>query len=276
MLQTSTEPATPYSRLAASYDRLVDWVIAERGESPRDRIADFLHAHWRTRPAPVKEVLEVCCGTGLTLTELVGRGYRVTGLDRSAAMLEQAGRRLGPDVPLIRATLPEIPVTSRFDAVISAAAGFNYLGDESVLAGAFESVARVLRPGGTFVFDLLSGALLDRSFDTAAPKVHAAELDGVAYIWTFETPASRAHYDLTYVQFLRDGEDGDSYTRSREVHRMYALPHETIRRLAARAGFTGIEVRDNYTERPASADTLYETWILSTGDGAADRVAVPA
>lgn len=272
MLKTIPAPATPYSRLAASYDRLVDWVIAERGEAPRDRIADFLDAHWRAQPTPVEEVLEVCCGTGLTLTEVARRGYRVTGLDRSAAMLEQAGRRLGPDVPLVRSALPEIPSFPRpFDAVLSAAAGFNYLGDQEVLAGAFESVAQVLRPGGTFVFDLLSATLLNRSFDPAAPKVHAAELDGVAYIWTFETPPSRAHYDLTYVQFLREEGAGDEegagerYARSHEVHRMYALEHETIRRLAARAGFTGIEVRDNYTEAPAGPETLYETWILTSG-----------
>lgn len=43
------------------------------------------------------------------LGELARRGYAVTGLDRSAAMLERARRRLGEETTLIHAALPHIP-----------------------------------------------------------------------------------------------------------------------------------------------------------------------
>lgn len=266
MPEQTIEPAAPYARLAASYDRLVEWVIAAWGESPRDRAADFLEAVWAERGQPVHRVLEICCGTGLTLTELAGRGYRVTGLDRSAAMLEQAGRRLGPRVPLVRAELPYIPLREPFDAVISAAAGLSYQPSDAALGETFASVRRVLPPGGTFVFDLLSRTLLDRSLDQLGPAPQAAELDGVSYIWTFERPSDASAYDLTYVQFLRDDATG-TYTRSREVHRMYARDPETVRELALRAGFSSAEVFDNYSRRPAGPETLYETWLLVRDDG---------
>ncbi|AEW99339.1 class I SAM-dependent DNA methyltransferase [Streptantibioticus cattleyicolor] len=260
-MTTTTEP---YAHLAPAYDRLVDWVVTERGECPRGRIADFLAEYWGGRPRPVRTVLEVCCGTGLTLAELAGRGYAVTGLDRSAAMLEQAARRLGPDVPLVQAQLPSIPLRPGFDAVISAAAGLNYLPDETALTETLAAVARVLAPGGTFVFDLLSTTLLERSFDPAAPRVQGAELEDVSYLWTFETPPSRAHFDLTYVQFLRRPDaPGQTYVKTREVHRMYPVPQEAVRRAADRAGFTDVAVHDNYGPHRAGPETLYETWTLA-------------
>ncbi|MGH3774044.1 MAG: class I SAM-dependent methyltransferase [Pseudonocardiaceae bacterium] len=80
------------------------------------------------------------------------KGYSVVGFDRSVAMLEQARRRLGPEVALIHAELPEIPVNQQFDAVISAAAGFNYMSNENDLAKTFQQVARTVRPGGSGLY----------------------------------------------------------------------------------------------------------------------------
>ena len=52
-----------------------------------DRWASFLHELWSADEDGVRAVLDVCCGTGLMARELVARGYRVVGVDASAAML---------------------------------------------------------------------------------------------------------------------------------------------------------------------------------------------
>ncbi|EQD82369.1 methyltransferase domain-containing protein [Saccharopolyspora spinosporotrichia] len=177
----------PYANLAASYDRLVDWVISEQEETPRERMGDYIESFWRDQPRPVHKVLEICCGTGLMLGDLQRRGYQVSGLDRSAAMLEQARNRLGTGVELVRAELPEIPLHAGFDAVISAANGLTYLpgtGFGETLA----AVARLLPPGGTFVFDLYGHGFFERFYDSAEPRVLAVELEDVSYIWTFTAP----------------------------------------------------------------------------------------
>ena len=84
-----------YSRLAGVYDEIVvdpcygDW-------------ASFLDALWSAEPAPVRSVLDVCCGTGLLAHELVARGYRVVGVDASEAMLDcrtRASRSRGGGAP---------------------------------------------------------------------------------------------------------------------------------------------------------------------------------
>jgi demethylmenaquinone methyltransferase/2-methoxy-6-polyprenyl-1,4-benzoquinol methylase len=91
-------------------------------------------------------VLDVATGTGLVASELLRRGYRVTGVDPSAGMLATAGDRLGDTVELVEARAESLPFPdASFDALT-----FTYLlryvdDPEATLA----ELARVVRPGGT-------------------------------------------------------------------------------------------------------------------------------
>ena len=91
--------ADPYARLAGVYDEIVV-------DPCHGRWAAFLHELWAADPTGVRTVLDVCCGTGLMASELIALGYRVAGVDASAAMLARARRLLGPDAVLVRETLP--------------------------------------------------------------------------------------------------------------------------------------------------------------------------
>ncbi|WP_377267103.1 class I SAM-dependent DNA methyltransferase [Peterkaempfera sp. SMS 1(5)a] len=255
----------PYAAISDTYDRLAVWACEHWGESPRYKMAAFLEKVWSDHPAPVQSVLEVCCGTGLMLEQLVRRGYAVSGLDRSGPMLAQARTRLGDDVPLVRSELPEIPGEQQYDAVICAAAALNYMPDEQTLQRTFEAVARTVRPGGSFVFDVLAHRMVADRFGTS---VWADDLGDLAFIWKFQHHPGRPHTDLDYTQFLRDGNGPDTYTVVRETHRLFALDRDTVRELAHRAGFTDISVYDNYSFEPADDATDYETWTLTRGQAA--------
>ncbi len=109
-------------------------------------------------PEPGAQVLEVGCGTGAVTRRLVERGARVTALDQSAGMLEQARRRLaalGPDalarVQWLERTASEIDALPRggFDAVVLSLCLSEMSGDEQryVLA----RVRERLRPRGRVV-----------------------------------------------------------------------------------------------------------------------------
>ncbi|HEX5741059.1 MAG TPA: class I SAM-dependent methyltransferase [Pilimelia sp.] len=253
--------ADPYEAIADAYDRLDDWIIENWGEQPRPVRADFLCALWADRPGGVADVLEICCGTGLMLEQLALRDRAVAGLDRSAAMLRHARKRLGDDVPLVEAELPAIPLDRRFDAVISCGAALNYLSCPRDVTATFQSVARVLRPGGSFVFDVLGRSMLD---DHVGSTVWAADLGDLAFIWEFADGPAGAYCDATYTQFLhREGAPAEVYDRAVETHRLYPLNPEVVRRAAAAAGLVDVRVYDNYTRAPAHADTLYETWTFT-------------
>lgn len=249
----------PYDAVAEGYDRLGELVVARWGEKPHRDKADFLARLWAEGTAPVENVLELACGTGLMLQQLARSGHQVVGLDRSTAMLSRARARLGPDVPLVCAALPDIPVDDTFDAVVSPGASLNYLtGDE--LADTFRRVATRLRPEGWFVFDVLAPGTMN---DQGGGNTLAGDLDDLAFILTYDNSPDGARCDVTWTQFVRT-ETGAAglYLKTVEHHRMYRLAPPVIRAAADACGLTEQGVYDNYTFRPMDDATPVHTWVF--------------
>jgi ubiquinone/menaquinone biosynthesis C-methylase UbiE len=94
--------------------------------------------------------LDVCCGTGAGLRVLKSLGQgRITGVDFSAGMLEQA-RRAHPEAGWVRADARALPFTGAFDLAVSFGAFGHFLPAER--PALFAGVYRALRPGGLFAF----------------------------------------------------------------------------------------------------------------------------
>lgn len=103
-----------------------------------------------------RDLLEIGCGAAQGARWLVRAGARVTASDVSAGQLRQARRldaRSGTEVPrLVQADAQALPFRDeRFDAVASAFGAVPFVADS---AGLMREVARVLRPGGRFVFSV--------------------------------------------------------------------------------------------------------------------------
>ncbi|WP_342661185.1 2-methoxy-6-polyprenyl-1,4-benzoquinol methylase, mitochondrial [Rhodococcus ruber] len=100
-----------------------------------------------------KDVLEVGCGSAPCARWLAGRGARAVGLDISMGMLargQAAMDRGGPRVPLVQAGAEDLPFADEsFDIVCSAFGAVPFVADS---ARVMREVARVLRPGGVWVF----------------------------------------------------------------------------------------------------------------------------
>ena len=93
--------------------------------------------------------LDLCCGTGLHLTTLLGLGWEVTGVDLSADQLRLARERGGDRVQLVQADATALPFEDgRFDAVVSM---FTHT-DVDDFAALVREAVRVLRPGGVLVY----------------------------------------------------------------------------------------------------------------------------
>jgi ubiquinone/menaquinone biosynthesis C-methylase UbiE len=112
------------------------------------------------------ELLDVPCGFGRHSIALARAGYRVTGVDRSAVLLEEARRRAagGRWPKLVTADYRDLPFPdASFDAAVNLFSSLGYLGDEEdtrVLA----EIGRVLRPGARLVVELLHRDRLVRGF----------------------------------------------------------------------------------------------------------------
>ncbi len=98
-------------------------------------------------------VLDLCCGSGHVTKELVTRGYDVTGIDSSAALIEIARKEIpGLDLRVQDAT--KLQLDEKYDAVLSTFDSLNHILCAENLRDVFMGVRRVLKPGGLFVFDM--------------------------------------------------------------------------------------------------------------------------
>lgn len=104
--------------------------------------------------------LELGCGTGRVLRALAGAGIRAVGVDRSAAMLEQARRLLAAtttgQVELRQADMRSMTLGRRFGLVFAALNTFMHLETQADQLATLHSAARHLAPDGRFVLDLFN------------------------------------------------------------------------------------------------------------------------
>ena len=100
-------------------------------------------------------ILDCPCGQGRHAHLLAEAGYRVDGVDYSRELLAAAKRRgTGPTLRYTRADMRALPArwTGRFDAVVNLFTSFGFFSDPADDERVIREFARVLAPGGTFVF----------------------------------------------------------------------------------------------------------------------------
>ena len=236
--------ADPYARLAGVYDEIVV-------DPCHERWAAFLHELWSAEGAEVRTVLDVCCGTGLLASELIALGYRVVGMDASAAMLACARRLLGPDVVLIQETLPDFTIDAVFDAAVSTFDGLNYL-TLADLQSTLVALGGRVRPGGWFVFDVHTDAMMEF---TAANPVVEGEAAGRRFAITSVVDVGARTCD-SRIEVTRGGDD-DAFSAH---HRQHFFTEEQISEVLAAAGFEVLAVTDEYTHEPVDGSTMRATW----------------
>jgi SAM-dependent methyltransferase len=127
-------------RTPLAFDRIADRYDATRGGPERGvRIVEELEP-WLL-PG---RLLEVGVGTGIVALALRDRGYDVTGVDLSPAMLAHAVRRLGPG-RLAVGDARRLPVRSASVSTVVFVYALHVVGD---IDAALAEAARVLQPGG--------------------------------------------------------------------------------------------------------------------------------
>ena len=128
----------------ARYDGLADWYDAEFAQADSGRAARSIAL--RLLGEGLGRLLDLGCGGGAHAVSFRDAGWDVTGVDLSEDQLRLARER-GLDV--VRADAATLPFDdASFDAAVSI---FTHT-DFDDFAGAVRETARVLRPGGRFVY----------------------------------------------------------------------------------------------------------------------------
>ncbi len=126
-----------------------------------DEDAAFWHSLAARTGGPI---VELGCGTARALAPLAQRGYDVTGIDTSQAMLERASERFqAHDVPaaqfrLLRQSMESaaLPVSGQARLVFSALNAFAHLATPLQQSQALEAARRMLHPDGLLALDLFN------------------------------------------------------------------------------------------------------------------------
>jgi SAM-dependent methyltransferase len=189
-----------------------------------------------------RRLLDVGCGTGKSFLPMLERGYEVTACDISPAMVERA-RELasGSDAEVVVADARDLPVLGRFDLVTSIDDALNYLLSDEELRMAFEGIARNLRPGGLFAFDLNTLGCYRDYF----VRDMAVEADGTFFCWRGEADAESVEAGALYSSVIEifASDDGDCWRRFSSRHTQRHHPPAIVEHLLTETGFELVERR---------------------------------
>lgn len=217
-----------YEAMAPVYDRFTghhdydDWTATLEGLA--------LGAGLRGR-----RLLDAACGSGKSFAPMLARGYEVTGVEISPAMLERAALRAGGAARLVEGDLRAFDLGETFDLVWCLCDSVNYLTSPADLAAAVERLAAHVGPGGVLVFDC-NNLRAYRGFFAATVRV-----DDV--LWHGRADAAFSPGDLARADVTIAG--GARCTHVQRHH-----PTAEVLSALARAGLTRVRA---YGQHPSGA-----------------------
>lgn len=222
-MQDSTGPAVPDTWYQSAFGHDYLHLYRHRDADQARREADF--AIEALRLAPPARVLDLGCGSGRHVAPLRAAGFTLVGVDLSRALLAQARTRpLGEQGAWVCADMRVLPFggacrgeggsrpgdggpgrgeggavhtaivppqagaasgVAGFDAVLSFFTSFGYFFAETDNRRVLAEIARVLRPGGRFLLDLM-----DADAVRARLVPHSTREDGGCQVdeWRWLTP----------------------------------------------------------------------------------------
>ncbi|MET9532192.1 MULTISPECIES: class I SAM-dependent methyltransferase [unclassified Streptomyces] len=249
---SATASTVPYDALSAVYDR---WTAQNDYSRWAAYLADRFSAH-----GDVRRVLDVCCGTGSLIALLQMQGLEVSGADGSEGMLMRARTRTAPGTELFHVRLPApLPVAdASYDAAVCSFDSVNYFRPDQ-LPELFTCVAKALRPGGLFVFDVNTRYKLENLHGNSH---YGDDLDSFAYVWRNRYHPEEHRCDFTISLFTR-GTEG--FAKQVEQHSQWWFDPEEIRSAGRMAGFEAATVTEDYEDHHPGPKTMRETWTFVRG-----------
>ncbi|MBN2543795.1 class I SAM-dependent methyltransferase, partial [bacterium] len=139
----------PYHYLPKVYDEVIDLTFY-------DKMIPYL---WRIiKKFDIKghRIIDLGCGMGKFGMEFSQKGYQVTGIDISPAMIEIAKKKKDKNTEFFNMDILDIDFREKFDIACSFYNSLNYFTKGSFLSKAFQNVWKALKWGGFFIFDMNS------------------------------------------------------------------------------------------------------------------------
>lgn len=208
---------------------------------------EFVRAIIRRNVPNAESILELGCGAAGHAIKLAASGFKITGLDVSAAMIARGRDRIEqlPDNQRERITLIEGDATSflakhSYDVAIALFHVMSYQTTTNALKAFFQSARTALNTNGIFAFDFWYGpGVLTERPQVRVRRIEAPNARVIRIAEPRHDPA-RNLVDVGYTLIVTDNASGHT-KEIWEVHSMRYLFLPEIELLASVSGFEIIE-----------------------------------
>lgn len=205
------------------------------------------------READAAVVLELGCGTGQVACAFAADGFRVTGVEPSAAMLAVARTRCS-DVTWVHGGAAALGTPDADFAYMSGHVAQFFVTDEE-WNSALSALRRALRPGGFL------------AFEARDPRARAWERWALGTRTSVVDPIAGPIEWWTEVHDIRDG------VVSYAIHYAFVARNETLVSEAALRFRTEEELRASLSEAGFAVECMYGNWNRSPiGNGAPELI----
>lgn len=196
----------------------------------------------------IKTVLDLACGSGNLLLEIMNCGIDVIGVDGSPEMLAEAEKKsekAGKSPLLLCQDMRKLDLYGTVDGAVCALDSLNHICETKGLEEIFHRLFLFIEPGGLFIFDVNTPykhrhILCDNAF--------VFEKSNFLCVWQNKLLSRKNEVDMQLDFFVKDGA---YYQRFTDHVRERAYSEKTLRRLLCEAGFELLAVYDDMSVLPA-------------------------
>lgn len=203
-----------YESLYKFYDILIE-------DFPHKKIIDFLDKKVNFAN---KKVLDLCCGTGKALLEIIKNNGNVVGLDYSLEMLTKAKENLvseGKTAELILGDINKLNIDRQFDIITMICDGLNYLKPKNLNAFLLK-INNILTENGIFICEFSS---LYKAENVLSDQIFYEDNENLTYFFLNKFNKKQKTVDINLTIFEKEK---DKYNRYDDLQKQYFYSIEEL------------------------------------------------
>jgi SAM-dependent methyltransferase len=251
--ETALKASRDYYAHRAYYEDLLVQRQRQSIETTKRELNFLEYAFHADATRPIKDVLDIACGTGRHVFGLANRGYKCTGLDYTPECIQIAKDRAkheGTSVKLVQGDATRLNYESEFDAVLALYILFLLPNDEDVQK-CLTQTHHALRKGGVMICNIgnpfykgehwFSMNVIYKGLRVVEERAPGVKITDIVRLRNFDPLHGVAWWDETNIV---EAQDGTHIFPDRERLRLFTY-WDILHYLQA-AGFKEIECYTNW------------------------------
>lgn len=209
---------------------------------------------------PVKNILDLGCGTGKHDLQLSKRGYNVDGLDISANMIKMANLNKRENMNFYIGDISDFSIGKKYDACISLFSSFGYLTQNNQIENALECIVKHLAPEGLFILDCWNGLGVLKDPPTKRVKeINSKQMKIIRKSY----PKLNGSNHTCMVKFKISIFNGDSLVDNFfEIHNVRFFFPQELKKFFANSGLDLIGIHSQFDISSHISDKDWNMWVV--------------